>query len=235
MQPSILPWGGFFSLASKVQHFVILDAVQYSKGSSHNRFFLNHEGAKVTYSVPVFHKSITSKLLMDIKIRTDLYPKSLIKKLEQSYRSTSASSYMILSETTKILGIGHTKLLDLNIDLIKYIFHRLNIQSTIHLSSELLPRLDYSDPVSRLLDILKVLNASHYIMPSRSLDYALPNLPLFHQSGILTSAVYYNQCSYSHRSGTFIPNISILDMMMNEDETQWRNCLSDSTKIRLIT
>ena len=53
MQPTFLPWAGYFNLIAEVDTFVFLDDAQLQKNSWHNRnqILLNHK--KHWISVPV--------------------------------------------------------------------------------------------------------------------------------------------------------------------------------------
>ena len=57
MQPTYLPWSGYFNLIANVKDFVFLDDVQFSKSSWHNRNRINEFGDVKWITVPVSHAS----------------------------------------------------------------------------------------------------------------------------------------------------------------------------------
>ena len=46
MQPSFLPWAGYFNLIALSEHFIFLTDAEFSKGSWHNRNQVLIEGKK---------------------------------------------------------------------------------------------------------------------------------------------------------------------------------------------
>ena len=47
MQPSFLPWAGYFNLIALSEHFIFLTDAEFSKGSWHNRNQVIIEGKKL--------------------------------------------------------------------------------------------------------------------------------------------------------------------------------------------
>ena len=57
LQPSYLPWIPFFKRLINCDYFVILDDVDFSKNSSHNRNYISNNDTKNLLTVPVYYKS----------------------------------------------------------------------------------------------------------------------------------------------------------------------------------
>ena len=62
MQPTYLPWPGYFNLISKADVFVFLDDAQFQKNSWHNRNRILVENKPHWITVPVKHKSLDQKI-----------------------------------------------------------------------------------------------------------------------------------------------------------------------------
>ena len=62
MQPTYLPWAGYFNLIAQVDVFVFLDDAQFQKNSWHNRnrILLNHGTHWIT--VPVNRKALSQTI-----------------------------------------------------------------------------------------------------------------------------------------------------------------------------
>ena len=69
MQPSFLPWIGFFDMADLSENIVFLNDVDYSKNSWHNRNQIRTKNGLEWITIPVEKKFTVSKKLKDIKIR----------------------------------------------------------------------------------------------------------------------------------------------------------------------
>ncbi|WP_186491476.1 WbqC family protein [Synechococcus sp. BIOS-U3-1] len=234
MQPALIPWGGFFSLAMNVDLLVILDVVNFSKGGAQNRFFMNHKGQKVTYTVPVYHKHVDSKLIKDIEIRTDKYPKNLVSRLRIDFPAKKIINHEVLENIIQIINYKYTKLVQLNVSLIKESLRSLGIQVEMIMASSL-ENSDtmYETPVDRLIDILEITSGTDYIMPSRSLDYAQPLINKFWNKGCKTYSISYEQKEYPSNTN-FIPNLSVLDLMLHADKSEWLSLIQASSTLRQI-
>jgi hypothetical protein len=62
MQPTYLPWAGYFNIISKVDLFVFLDDAQYSKGSWHNRNRILNREKVLWCTIPLKKDSSKKKI-----------------------------------------------------------------------------------------------------------------------------------------------------------------------------
>lgn len=88
MQPTYLPWAGYFHLIGTVDKFVFLDDVQFERRSwqSRNRILL--EGREHYLTVPV-RKASRSELIKNIAIDNDQeWRKRHLQLLRQAYLKT---------------------------------------------------------------------------------------------------------------------------------------------------
>ena len=68
MQPTYLPWIGYFALMNYVDKFVILDNVQFNKRSWQQRNKILSSTGPIWLSVPVFTKNNKNQLINDVEI-----------------------------------------------------------------------------------------------------------------------------------------------------------------------
>ena len=113
----------------------------------------------------------------------------------------------------KILDKNWTKLIDLNIELIRYFMSALNLTTDTINSSAL--KIS-SNKSQKLLDICKHLDASCYISGISGKDYL--DEKIFHNSGIKIIYENFQHPVYKQIYGNFIENMSILDLLFNEGE-----------------
>ena len=66
LQPTYIPWIPFFERIIESDVFIILDDVEYSKNSNHNRNCIKNNSKKLLLTVPINYKSHT--MIKDIKI-----------------------------------------------------------------------------------------------------------------------------------------------------------------------
>jgi len=211
MQPTYLPWLGFFSLISRVDTFVILDCVQFSRRSWQQRNRLKCTTGEKLLTIPVIKKSKRDQLICE----TELFEpeKSLIQHLnmiKQLYQT--APFYNEIIESIEVIyQQPHNTLAELLLSLIKFITEYLCISTPIVLSSGLNVN-GIKD--GKLANICEKLDCHHYISVEGSRNY-LEDSDIFKQKNIKVSYHQYEHPVYSQLYGDFIPFISTLDLLFN--------------------
>ena len=186
MQPTYIPWIGYFNLISSSDFFVFLDDVQFSKQSWQNRNKILIKKKMHWLTVPVIKKSLKDRI-NQIKIDdTQKWRKKHISSIKQNY-----FNHKYYNELKIILELINDKelkyLSDLNISIIKAISEAFNIKSSKFLvSSELNKNGSRSE---KLLKIIKELNCDVYLSPAGSRNYIESDL-ILNKSGIRT--IYQN-------------------------------------------
>jgi len=68
MQPTYLPWLGYFGLMDRVDTFVYLDSVQFARRSWQQRNRIKSERGEVMLTVPVAKKGLRDQKIADVEI-----------------------------------------------------------------------------------------------------------------------------------------------------------------------
>ena len=68
MQPTFLPWIGYFAMIDKVDEFVFFDHVQFEKRSWQQRNKIRTHNGEVWLSVPVLNKGKQKQSINDAEI-----------------------------------------------------------------------------------------------------------------------------------------------------------------------
>ena len=87
MQPSFMPWLGYFELILRAERFIFLDDFQFSIQSYHqrNRLFVNR-GQVDWYTVPIFKSNSLSFSLNETRINESTsWRKKQWTRIEQNY------------------------------------------------------------------------------------------------------------------------------------------------------
>ena len=71
MQPTYLPWSGYFGLIESVDIFVILDNVQFEKRSWQQRNQIKTPNGSIWLTVPIFSKGKRDQTIQNTKINRD--------------------------------------------------------------------------------------------------------------------------------------------------------------------
>lgn len=212
MQPTFLPWLGYFELIDKADTFIFLDDFQYSVGSFHNRnrLFVNLERVKYI-TLPVSKKHFFMTPLNQLPILAELNWKAqFIRTVAYNYHKTPF--FEIVWEKLKPVFMEEYRFLaEMNMALIKALCSLLGIEKNFLLSSD----IDKSGQRSELVyNILKSVQASCYFSASGSFGYMLEDkifpcgLPVLFQNHIPKPYKQYH-------SKEFVPYLSVLDALFN--------------------
>ena len=211
MQPTYLPWAGYFALMDSVDTFVILDSVQFSKRSWQQRNQIKTESGPKWLTVPVISKGKRDQVISDVQIDySGKFPESHIRMIEQNYRKTPF--FIDYSESFfNILRKNHECLSHLSIDLILLIRDLLDIKTKIKYSSDLIAKGSKDE---LLVEICKYVGATEYVSPQGSKVY-LNDSNAFIKNNIPLKYFDYKHPNYPLHHGDFIQYMSVIDLLFS--------------------
>ena len=210
MQPTFIPWVGYFALIHYVDKFVFLDNVQFDRRSWQQRNRIAN-GEKVLWiTVPVKKKNLLSQNISDVLINDSKFKKKHLGTIRQSY-SKSLYFNEFYNFFDKLLTKEFLRLSDLNIFIIKEICKILKINT----SFEIAQNLKSTGKKDQLLaNICHELRATEYITVEGAKNY-IENSQEFKKKNIPVNFFNYNQIKYKRGNAKFIPNLSIIDLIFN--------------------
>ena len=213
LQPSYLPWLGFFDMLYKSDVFIIYDDVQYTKNDWRNRNRIKGSNGIIWLTVPVNDKNRISKSLMinDISIRNELpWAGKHINTLKMNY-ARSAFFEDVFKLLEPIISRKYNFLVELNMNLINAIAGYLDLNRKIVFSSE----TDTEDlnQVDRIVKLCEMMNATHYLTGDAARDYI--DTERFARKGIQLEWHNYQHPVYNQLWGEFTQYLSIVDLLFN--------------------
>ena len=214
MQPTYLPWLGYFDLTNRSDIFVFLDTVQLEKRSWQQRNRIKIPNSEIMLTVPVLTKGRYNQEIRDVEIDvSQQFEKKHFKSIQLNYKNSKYYK-LYIGELEEIFFSNISRLANLNIKLIKWLSSKIGIKTKFISSSE----LDVSGSKTELLiNICMKINANHYLSPIGSKGYIEKN-NLFTNSGIQLSYQDYQHPTYNQLFGDFIPYLSVIDLLFNEGE-----------------
>ena len=214
MQPTYLPWIGYFELMDACDVFVFLDCVQFDKRSWQQRNRIKTAAGELCLTVPVFSKSRRDQRIHEVEIdRSRGFADQHVRSLRFAYaKAPFLRNYIEGFE--EILRKDHARLAALNVDLIRWIARELGIATRTLCSSELLAE---GARVERLVSICKLVGADHYVSPAGARAYIEDN-NIFAAHGIGLSYQEYRHPVYRQLHGEFLSHMSAVDLLFNEGE-----------------
>ena len=213
MQPTFLPWQGFFGLVYQTDSFIFLNDFQFSVQSFHqrNRLFVNKD--QVDWYTAVVDKKASFRCPLNItKMNKNLpWREKLWKRLEQTYRKTPHFQTLIPFLKQWILT-DHDSLADQNVMFIQYVCEAFGWKHKFLFSSDYASTLNRSH---RVFELLKIAEGTTYYAAQGAFDYMSQD-GLFPVTGIEVVFQQFKQVPYSqNHSNEFVPYLSVLDALCN--------------------
>ncbi len=219
MQPYFFPYIGYFQLIHAVDVFVVYDDVNYIKKGWINRNNILSNGESQLITLPLQGAS-QNKLINQVEI-SGLH--KILKSVCHKYRKAPHFDTVypviedILTQTDKNLA----RFLDYQL---RQICGYLELNPQWHISSELAKDNELRGQ-EKILAICEELGATHYInMPGGK---ALYDQSSFASRGLELSFIQPRAMWYRQFGKEFVPNLSIIDVLMFNDREQSKKLLKE--------
>ncbi|MDU9048384.1 MAG: WbqC family protein [Candidatus Electrothrix sp. Rat3] len=220
MQPTYLPWAGYFNLINSVDTFVFLDDVQFEKSSwqSRNRILAN--GVETYLTVPIKRQGLNTQI-KDVLINDNTpWRKKHYMTVSQAYSKVSQGEDIIdlFEEIVKDKSIE--KVVSLNTRFIILVSNALGLHTDFVFASDLNCEGNRS---SHIVEICKSIAATEYLSPEGAREY-LTEDGIFNESNISLSFQKFVPGVYNQiKAPNFVSHLSILDVIAN---LGWKNTLA---------
>ena len=207
-QANYFPYAGFFHKINQADIFVIQDDVKFVNRSNRNKIISSSGYTWINVPIKKGHQSLP---IMDVKINNEiLWRKINYKKICAGYNK--AKFFHLYKDYFENLYNKEWKnIFDLNFETIKQVLSWLEIKVKIVIESELGVS---GQSTERLVNVCKKLGADTYISGIGGKRYL--DEKLFEKNKIILKYQNYNPIRYlQHMSKSFIPNLSIIDLLAN--------------------
>ena len=211
LQPSYIPWRGYFDQIRRADLFIFYDDVQYDKHGWRNRNQIKTAQGKQWLTIPVHSKGATEGVLIkDVRIDwSKPWPKQHFKALTFAYQKAPRfKDYLPLLQA--FYERRDECLADFTIETSILLSRELGIVSTRFLRSSELPGITGAK-TERLIQILKQVGATHYISGPAARDYI--EQEKFNEAGITLEYMDYNYPEYPQLYPPFDSYVTILDLL----------------------
>jgi hypothetical protein len=211
LQPSYIPWRGYFDQIRRADLFIFYDDIQYDKHGWRNRNQLKTAQGKKWLTIPVKSRGVTSGIpIKDVCIDwSKPWATTHLKSLTNSYRKAPYfSKYLSLLES--FYERHDEYLADFTIAWSIALAHELGITSTRFIRSSEMPNIE-GRKTDRVINILKRVGATHYICGPSASSYMEPEK--FDIAGITFEYMQYNYPEYPQLYPPYDPYVTILDLL----------------------
>jgi hypothetical protein len=212
LQPSYIPWRGYFDQIDRADLFIFYDDVQFDKRGWRNRNQIKTAHGKQWLSIPVHSRGaqIEDISIRDICIVWDTpWSQNHLKALQHAYaRAPHFARYLPLLES--FYSRRDEFLADFTIDLTVALARELGNTHTRFMRASEIPGID-GKKTDRLIQILQAVGADHYLSGPSASDYI--EKEKFKAAGIALEYMEYNYLDYPQLYPPFDPYVSVLDLL----------------------
>lgn len=214
LQPTYLPWLGYFEMISAVDVFVVYDHVQFVKKSWHHRNRIKGPNGEILLTLPV-KKSPLQTSIADIELAST-YEKALSGHFSSICHSYKKAEFLgMYYESLENLYLAkYTSLVDLTLAFIQYFCTQLGITTPFLRSSSLELNSSHFDSTERVLELCKVakINSLYDANGAKNLLDASKLI----RNGIDVTFQNYEPSIYKQLFHGFLPYMSVIDLLLNE-------------------
>jgi hypothetical protein len=212
LQPSYIPWRGYFDQISKADLFIFYDDVQYDKRGWRNRNRIKTSTGPIWLSIPVFNRGAQTEHIpiTDIRIVWDRpWNQEHWNSIRLAYRKAP-----FFSQYAGIIEEFYTQkpemLADFTIETTIILAKTIGIEKTRFMRSSRMIGVE-GTKTDRLISILEKVDATHYISGPSARDY-IEN-EKFADAGISLEFMEYDYPQYAQLYPPFDSQVSIIDTL----------------------
>jgi hypothetical protein len=211
LQPSYIPWRGYFHQIQKTDIFMFYDDVQYDDRGWRNRNRIKTAGGTKWLTIPVFSQGVqlAGTPIKDIEISWDRpWAHKHWSTIQHAYRGAPFfERYRSLLE--RFFERRDQRLADFVTDLTVALAAELGVTRTRFMrSSELVV---HGTKTERLLALLAAVGANHYISGPSARDYI--DEEKVRRAGVTLEYMSYDYPEYEQLHPPYDPQVSILDLL----------------------
>lgn len=204
-----LPWLRYIEKIARSDIFIILDDVQFTKNDWQNRNRVKTSAGSRILTVPVFERLGQPLDAVRVNCRTPWRRKHW-STIEQSYRPAPffAEHAAFLADT---YAREWERLNDINRHMLEYFLRAVGIQTKIVYASDLGVK---GKATERLVNLIRAVGGAAYYTGAHAAEAYL-DASLFERAGIALAVQHWQAPVYPQLHGAFVPDLSILDLLLN--------------------
>ena len=222
-QSHYLPGMRYFAKIMSVDKFVLVDHVQFVKKEWQNRNMIKTQKGSLWLSVPVIVKGRFDQTINKVEIDNQKnWGRDHWRSIEFNYRkATYFEEYKDFFKA--VYNRKWEKLVDINLEIINFLLKELGIKKEIIMSSTLNLTGKSTD---LLVELCKKLGADTYMSGQQSKTYV--DLEKIKAANLKHIFIKFNYPTYTQQFGSFLPNISTIDALLNIGGDETRKLLNAS-------
>lgn len=216
LQPTFLPWAGWFDVADQADLLIVLDDVALSKQSWQQRNRIRTPEGLSYLTVPVRTAGRLGQRILDTELANTLFVEKAIKTIAANYaRAEYFDRYFAEFSDVFRASASTGALAELNGGLIDWLSQKLGITTPRIRSSTMAVEGTRGELVAKLCEYAGALR---YLSPAGAEEYLLEDRAEFDKRSIRVVLHVYEHPVYRQCFQPFTPFASVLDLLMNEGD-----------------
>lgn len=223
MQPYFFPYLGYWQLMNAVDLYVVYDDVNFIKGGWINRNSILLQGKSHPVNL-LLRGASPNKLINEVQVDTrELMQTKLLRTIEQAYsKAPYASAVMPVLE--KAIRCDEENLGKYLMHSFRVVNEYLGIDTKLILSSEIEKDNELKN-YHKVIDICKRLGADEYYNAIGGVELYEPHREEFEAANVQLHFLKMEPVVYPQFRNEFVPNLSIIDVLMFNSVEQVRELL----------
>ena len=209
VQSSYIPWKGYFDLIRSADEFILLDTVQYSKGSWRNRNRIKTKDGLAWLSIPVHTRGHLLQTIADIVVADPAWATRHWQNIRDAYAGAPFFEDYAEPFEAAYKSFRSDRLSHINRALTELACRALGIATRISSATDYRPG---QGQTQRLVDLCQQAGATEYLSGPSARGYI--DQQLFADAGIdLHFADYSGYREYTQPYPPFEHAVSVLDLL----------------------
>ena len=170
IQSNYIPWTGYFEIIKKVDEFIFLDNVQYTRRDWRNRNLILLKNSKKWLSIPVKSKGNYRANINEIEISDLKWKDKHLNYIKEAYKKSEFFNSIFPTIEKIYYNNNSKKLSQINQNIIKGLSKCFNFKTRFNDANNIVSKSEIN-PSERLLEICIASKAKTYLAGPNSLNY----------------------------------------------------------------
>lgn len=215
LQPTYMPWLGYFEMIDATEQFIVFDHVQFEPGSWQQRNQIRGPNGPILLTIPVLSDGTQSISIAEKRIDyRQGWVRKHIRSIESAYRKAPYfDRYM--DGIRSILSVEPEKLVDLTLPMIRFVADGLGIKTVLRRSSEVLSAEDEKqlDKTGRVINLCRKMGVN--MLYDGAAAAAFLETERMRSSGVEIVFQQYEHPTYPQVGRGFLSHMSAIDLLFN--------------------
>jgi hypothetical protein len=228
LQPSYLPWKGYFHQIALADVFIFLDTVQYDKRGWRNRNQIKTPTGLRWLTIPVrAHGTHAGLLIQDVIVQDQEWAHAHLDTVSLHYRKRAPAFREEFPELRTLLvdtARQESKISRIAGETTRILAQKIGLLSTEFLYASELPFDTVTlEPSQRLLSMVMAMGGTSYLSGPSAKDYL--NVALFEHAGVKVEWMHYDYVEPPQLYPPFTHHVSIIDLLLMVGRADIGKCI----------